>query len=543
MKESIKNLVERVISGEWGEDPTNDTGVKVIRTANFTNSGVLDLKNIALRNIENKKIVDKKLFRGDIIIEKSGGSPTQPVGRVIYFNENDLFLTNNFTSILRPKVNLVYPKYLFYTLFNLHKKGKTLKYQNKTTGIINLKLQDYLLEEIELPSYENQICIANLLEKIEVVIAERKNTIDLLDELVKSTFYQMFGDPVKNEKGWNKVVFSDLIIFKRGFDLPTSKRKIGGFPLCSSNGITDRINEFKVQGPGIFTGRSGTIGNVFVTYENYWPLNTTLFSESYNGNIIYLSYLVRNFRLSRFVNGTGVPTLNRNNFNKELIIDVPIELQNQFAGIAQKIESIRAEQEVQLKDLEELYASVSQKVFTGDIDLSKVPFDTSLLPNEPNPIETSEEKPNPDVVKQELPKEEIKKVSQPVTNRKLNWENVSFKEVANYIQNEFNGYYFNAEMLLRYLKEDIGMVVNYFSSVEQKKKPQYENADDFYRFVTTAITGENSFLQLEQVFYNAETENIPNISFTETDLVNLAKKDKKERSGIYFRIKDEITAP
>ncbi|WP_333597844.1 restriction endonuclease subunit S [Chryseobacterium flavum] len=479
-----------------------------------------------------------KIFPGDLIVSNVG----QPgLSFILPDLKTKTSLAPN-SIFVRPKTNRVNNLYFHYFLKTPDAQKlidsictkTTLKKFNKTS-FRNLILP--------FPSYENQIRIANLLEKIETAIAERKNTIDLLDELVKSTFYQMFGDPVKNEKGWNKVVFSDLIIFKRGFDLPTSKRKIGGFPLCSSNGITDRINEFKVQGPGIFTGRSGTIGNVFVTYENYWPLNTTLFSESYNGNIIYLSYLVRNFRLSRFVNGTGVPTLNRNNFNKELIIDVPIELQNQFAGIAQKIESIRAEQEVQLKDLEELYASVSQKVFAGDIDLSKVPFDASLLPNESVPIETSEEEPKPDVVKEELSKEEIKKVTQPATKRKLNWENVSFKEVANYIQNEFNGYYFNAEMLLRYLKEDIGMVVNYFSSVEQKKKPQYENADDFYRFVTTAITGENSFLQLEQVFYNAETENIPNISFTETDLVNLAKKDKKERSGIYFRIKDEITTP
>jgi type I restriction enzyme S subunit len=279
-----------------------------------------------------------------------------------------------------------------------------------------------------------------------------------------------------------------------------------------------------------------------VVNDDYWPLNTTLFSEEYNGNLIYLAFLIKEFKLERFVNGTGVPTLNRNNFSDEIIINVPIELQNQFADIAQKIEHIKTEQEAQLKDLEELYASVTHKVFEGDIDLSRVPFDASLIPNA---IEVPKKEPieKPEVIlQQETSIDEIKKIIKP-TQGKFTWENRSFKEIADYIQDEFEGHYFNAEMLLRFLREDIGMFVNYFSSAEQKKNPQYENADDFYRFIATALTGENHFLTLEQVFYNAETENIPNISFTETDLENLSKKDKKERSGIYFHIKDETTTP
>ncbi|NNU90814.1 hypothetical protein [Anoxybacillus sp. CHMUD] len=90
----VIDLLENVVSGEWGQEPTGSNDVKVIRTTNFSNDGRLDLnKEIVFRNIEEQKAIEKKLNYGDIIIEKSGGSPEQPVGRVVYFDiKNDIYL-------------------------------------------------------------------------------------------------------------------------------------------------------------------------------------------------------------------------------------------------------------------------------------------------------------------------------------------------------------------------------------------------------------------------------------------------------------------
>ena len=83
----IEDLLVEQISGEWGSEPLEDTGVYVIRTANFLNTGKINYDNIVKRQIEPRKIEKKALQYGDIIIEKSGGSPTQPVGRVVYFDK------------------------------------------------------------------------------------------------------------------------------------------------------------------------------------------------------------------------------------------------------------------------------------------------------------------------------------------------------------------------------------------------------------------------------------------------------------------------
>lgn len=578
MKVSIESLVKENISGEWGNDPIDNNAVNVIRTANFINSGKINLSNIVLRNIDEKKIKAKRLFKGDVIIEKSGGSPTQPVGRVVYFNEEGIFLTNNFTSTLRPDTNLVYPKYFFYSLFELHKKGKTLKYQNKTTGIINLKLKDYLKEEILLPSYKDQIRIANLLEKIEIVIAERKSAIDLLDELVKSTFYKMFGDPVRNEKGWKKNGLSSIGKIERGISKhrPRNASELLG-------GIYPLVQTGDVSKSGLWLKNyTQTYSELGLKQSKLWPRGTLLITIAANiaktsvlnfdacfpdsivgyvadidkSNVVFVHYLLGFYQETLEKNA---PQSAQKNINlgilKNLLLPIPpIDLQNQFADIAQKIEDLKEEQEAQLKGLEELYAAVSQKVFNGELDLSKIPYDEALLPKEINLdkipvkeevlpeysrdiVEFSQENVRQDEVMQDEVRQETKSVSK----NKLQWERISFKEVANYIKHEFEGHHFNAEMLLRYLTDDMNIYIDYFSTAVQKKHPQYENADDFYSFIATALTGENIYLQLEQVFYNAETENISDISFTDKDLKVLTKKTPKERSGIYFRIKDEIT--
>ena len=151
-----------------------------------------------------KKVDKKKLLYGDTIIEKSGGSPEQPVGRVIFFGEKDeTYLCNNFTSVLRPNLDIVHPKFLLYLLFNLHRQKRVLKFQNKTTGIINLKLEQYLTQtKVVIPNLESQGKIVLLLDQAFELIQKRQSQITALDELAQSVFLEMFGDPVFNPNNY-----------------------------------------------------------------------------------------------------------------------------------------------------------------------------------------------------------------------------------------------------------------------------------------------------------------------------------------------------
>jgi type I restriction enzyme, S subunit len=197
-KVKLHTLIEKPISGEWG---TGEGTVNVIRTTNFTNDGTLDLSDVVSREIPYAKVEKKKLRHGDIIIEKSGGSPTQPVGRVVHFLVvKDEYLCNNFTSVLRPRDN-VHPRFLFWCLFAGHINGSTLSYQNKTTGIINLQLERFCNEfEVPLPPLHIQEQIADTLDKADALRRKDQELLQKYDELAQSIFYDMFGDPVKKQK-------------------------------------------------------------------------------------------------------------------------------------------------------------------------------------------------------------------------------------------------------------------------------------------------------------------------------------------------------
>lgn len=218
---------------------------------------------------------------------------------------------------------------------------------------------------IPLPPVEIQKQIAKTLDTAAELLAMRKQQLTELDGLIKSTFYDMFGDPVTNEKGLDLVPFTDVILLQRGFDLPVQNRvKDGNIPVYGSNGILDYHDVAKIRNGGVVTGRSGTIGNVYYTLKDYWPLNTTLFSVDLKGNnVIYLAHLLQYFDLKRFSSGTGVPTLNRNLIHKELIFNVPLHLQNQFAEIVTKIEEQKALVKKAIDETQYLFDSLMSKYF------------------------------------------------------------------------------------------------------------------------------------------------------------------------------------
>ena len=163
----VSSVVIKPLSGEWGQEDTDGTGVKVLRTTNFTDSGFIDYTEVVRRSIELKKVEAKALRDGDILIEKSGGSDTKPVGRVVFYQEtSENFLFNNFTALLRPNTPKLNSRFLFTFLFVTYWNGGTKLYENKTTGIHNLKLADYLDNTmIPIPPIEDQEVFAAFVEQ------------------------------------------------------------------------------------------------------------------------------------------------------------------------------------------------------------------------------------------------------------------------------------------------------------------------------------------------------------------------------------------
>jgi len=183
----LEDLVSDTFPGEWGSEPISENAIKVIRTTNFTNEGYLDLTDVVTRDIEPKKVVRKKLKQGDTILERSGGTKDNPVGRVVFFDEIGDYLPNNFTQVLRPKES-VNPVYLFYALYNSYNLNKAAMraMASQTTGIQNLSMSDFNHFMVGLPAMEEQRRFEAIYRQADKSKFELKQCIENIDKVIKS---------------------------------------------------------------------------------------------------------------------------------------------------------------------------------------------------------------------------------------------------------------------------------------------------------------------------------------------------------------------
>ena len=197
-------------AGVWGDEDSQN-GVSVIRSTNFNSDGSLNYDKLSFRSIEQKKLNSKLIIEGDILLEKSGGGPQQPVGRVCLFRGSTLpHAFGNFIARLRPTDEIL-SEYLFYFLWNFHALGKTSHYQKQTTGIRNLEFKRYLTIEVPVPPIAEQQRIVDILSRAEGIIRLRREAQKKAAEIIPALFIDMFGDPATNPKGWPIKTLGELI--------------------------------------------------------------------------------------------------------------------------------------------------------------------------------------------------------------------------------------------------------------------------------------------------------------------------------------------
>ena len=225
-----------------------------------------------------------------------------------------------------------------------------------------------------IPPLEEQRRIVGLLDEAFEGIATAKanaeknlqNARALFDSHLNSVFSKK-GD------GWVEMRFDEICVLQRGFDLPKHSRKPGKYPLVSSNGITDSIDLWKVHGPGVVTGRSGTIGKLHFVDEDFWPLNTALYIKEFHGNYErFVYYFLKQFDLGKFRSGAGVPTLNRNNVHGEKVtfptsLDEQKEIVTTLDVLSEETQRLAAIYERKVAALEELKKSLLHRAFNGEL--------------------------------------------------------------------------------------------------------------------------------------------------------------------------------
>jgi len=201
----LGDLVE-TLNGLWVGKKAPFKKVTVIRNTNFKKGGRLDLSDVAVLDVEQKQYVKRKLKFGDIIIEKSGGSQTQAIGRVVFFDKKDGdYSYSNFTSRLRLFNSEIKAKYLFLFLNYFYELGYTFYFQSGMSGIKNLNFEGYLSIKIPLPPLKVQNQIVEECETIDKETQKAEETVQKLRAEIEESLQNIEGKAVKLNEITSKI--------------------------------------------------------------------------------------------------------------------------------------------------------------------------------------------------------------------------------------------------------------------------------------------------------------------------------------------------
>lgn len=383
-------ITGKALSGEWGTDDETGEGIPVLRTTNFTNEGVVNYNDVVTRKITKKNINDKFLRKGDIIIEKSGGSDKFPVGRVIYFDGvENTYLFNNFTGLLRVKDREVwYPRYIFYSLYANYKRGGTRSFENKTTGLHNLKTDTYVEQfEVGEKSKKEQVSICNKLDKLHDVMKLREQELQMLNDLIKARFVELFGDPRSNPFGFEKKMLKDTCKVITG---NTPSRAIAEYygdyiewiktdnivsGILSPTQATESLSE-KGMNVGrtveknsilmaCIAGSIASIGRVCIT-DRIVAFNqqiNAVVPEQYNILFLYVLLQMSKDYLVEDINMALKGILSKSKLEEKEFIIPPMDLQEQFSDFVKQVDKSKVVVQKALDETQILFNSLMQQYF------------------------------------------------------------------------------------------------------------------------------------------------------------------------------------
>ena len=301
----LKSVLVKNDAGDWGSEP-DDNAIGVIRSTNFNNDGKLDLSDIAYRTLSKRKFEEKKLYASDILIERSGGSETQPVGRVGFITDemagNNYAFANFIQRIsLNDKIN---PKYVYFCLQQMYEMGVTAGMQSQTTGIRNLDWKQYIKVSLPKPSLAEQTAIAAILSKVDEAIASVQASISAAERLKKSLMQNLLTGRMKpdgtlrnedefyvDEKfgkvpvGWEVKKLKDISSIQRGkfSHRPRNDERYynGNYPFVQTSDVVESVFYLR--------NASQSLNDLGASVSRSFPCNTIIITIAANIGYVALT--------------------------------------------------------------------------------------------------------------------------------------------------------------------------------------------------------------------------------------------------------------
>ena len=308
---NLADIIDTFISGDWGEEsPTEDTpnAAYCVRGADIVPITNHNFTDIPQRYVCDRTKETKLLAAGDLVIEKSGGSPTQSTGRIVYVSEDLIkvkgnVVCSNFCTAFRVKVGWN-PLYVYYYWQNVYNQGAFFNFEGKTSGIKNLQLDNALSAiDIEHLPLEKQNQIVASLASIDEKIKINRQINDNLEAMAKQLYEYWFvqfdfpneeGKPYKSSGGalvwneklkreipqeWSDCKLKDFINLFDSKRVPLSSKdrgeRQGVYPYYGATGIMDYVNDYIFDGDYILLAEDGSTSDAkgFPIVQYIWGKN------------------------------------------------------------------------------------------------------------------------------------------------------------------------------------------------------------------------------------------------------------------------------
>lgn len=372
---------------EW-----STTGTPIIRIQNLTDE--TKPFNYCEFDVDRKYHVEK----GNLLFSWSG-TPGTSFGAFFWMRERGYLNQHIF------RIDPYNPEDLHLDYFRLALNSKLREIIGQAHGGVGLKhITKAKLNAVEvyLPELNDQVRIAHLLGKVQGLIARRKQHLQQLDDLLKSVYLEMFGDPVLNEKGWPTDELFSFVDQDRGISygiVQRGKNFPAGIPVLrirdiiaekyhepdlvrTDPSISSKYARTILQGGELLLSIRGTVGTVSIAppHSVGWNVSRELaiIPVTHGVNKNYLAHLLKSppmqQHLSSMIKGVAQSGLNLSDIRHINVILPPCEMQSSYEKISMKIESLVSIYQSSLYNLEALYESLSQQAFNGELDLSCVPL-------------------------------------------------------------------------------------------------------------------------------------------------------------------------
>lgn len=379
IKRILQELCLNITDGKHGDCENEENSGYYFISCKDIFDGQIDYKNARQITKADFEETHKRtmLEVDDILLTNSG-----TIGRMAFVTDREATTKTTFqksVAIIKPDKQKVLPRYLYYQLQNC-----VPQFINSSNGSAqkNLLLSTMRTFQIEIEeNREKQEKIANTLSAYDDLIENNQKQIKLLEEAAQRLYKEWFVDlrfpGHENTKildgvpeGWSRTNINEILTFHRGYDLTKNEMKAGRYPVVGSTTVIGYHNEFKIKGPGIITGRSGSLGKYQFIWDNFWPHNTSLYISDYKDHNIFFVYsLLQTVDFASLNNGGAIPTLNRNVLSNIEVIEPTDELQEMFAKIAepqyQKIKNLEKQND-RLKTARDL---LLPKFMSGEVEV------------------------------------------------------------------------------------------------------------------------------------------------------------------------------